>query len=128
MQLCVTSQNVYPVKKYINGDTVVLFNTRQTWAIDSSLIRLDECHVLSDTLNSLVRKRDFIIGKQNNLIANHDSQLRLKQDIIDNQMMQVVDLKHLDKYNKGQIKFLKLQRNGLAVLVGVAVLKIFVFK
>jgi hypothetical protein len=122
------SQVAYPKLIKLNEDSVCVLTIGQLKKINIEFAELDFYHELSDTLKSLNRKKDFIIGKQNELISNNDSQLRIKQDIIDTQTVQVSNLKMIDKYSQRQINGLKLQRNGLAVLIGVAVLKIFVFK
>lgn len=93
-----------------------------------AFVKLDACLELSDTLRSIVDKQDFAIKAQQKVIANKDEQLTLSADMLKGQDLIIYDYKKVYKKNERQIKFLKLQRNCLAIAVAVAAIKIFFVK
>lgn len=119
--------NKYPCKKIIDFDTVCCLSINQVRQVNLTYVDLDYYHSLSDTLNSNLDKLKFITNEQDQLINLQKSDMIIKQSIIDNQMLQIVKYISLDKKSHRQIQWLKVQRNVLAIGVGVAILKIFVF-
>lgn len=128
MPLLAISQNVYPTKSIIGADTVVIFNLRQSWAIDSMLINLDGCNEFSDTMRSVVKRKNFAISAQQNLINNYEGQLQIGKDIIKNQDILLGGYRKLDRQSQVKLKWLRLQRNALVGVVAVLAVKILLFK
>jgi ABC-type maltose transport system permease subunit len=74
-----------------------------------------------DTLKSITKKQSFAIEAQKKVIANKDEQLAISADMIKGQDLIILDYKKIYKRDQRQIKFLKIQRNVLAIAVIVAV-------
>ena len=118
----------YPSKSVINGDTVCILLIEQVRSINQSYVQLDGCRELTDTLKSIVKKQDFAIKAQKNLLTNYETQLAASSDIIKKQDVVIYDFKKLDASNQRKVYLLKIQRNSLAVICAIAALKIFIFK
>jgi len=120
------AQVKYPARLFISPDTIIAILPAQLTKINVSFVQLDACNEMRDTLKSIVSKQDFAIKAQQKLITNRDEQLAISVDMIKGQDVIILDYKKVYTKNKRQIRWLKIQRNTLAVVVLVAALKIFI--
>lgn len=96
-------------------------------SINVTYATLDACQEMTDTLKSIVSKQSFAITAQKKVIANRDEQLAISADMIKGQDIIILDYKKVYKRDQRQIKFLKLERNTLAVAVIAFAAKVFLF-
>lgn len=122
------SQETYPKLILSGSDTLCVLTIPQVKKLNIAFVNLEFNKSLADTFRIMNKRLDFLVNKQVQLISNYENQLLLKSKAIDS-MGEVNSMyKDLDIKNTRKIKFLRLQRNVLAVGVAVAILKIFVFK
>lgn len=127
MSLLAYSQETYPKLILQGSDTLCVLTIPQVKKLNLTFVDLEFNKSLSDTFRIINKRLDFVVNKQSQLISNYENQLLLKNKVIEN-LDEVSEMyKTLDKKNSRKIKFLKIQRNILSVVVGVSILKIFVF-
>jgi ABC-type maltose transport system permease subunit len=122
------SQNDLVHKVIIGTDTGMWIPQAKIKNLNIQFARLDYFKEMCDSLKKLSYTLSLEVSHQKDLIYNYDQQISLQQKEIGNQYKEIQDYKDLDKSNQNKVKWLKLQRNVLAVAVIVAVMKIYVFK
>lgn len=122
------SQNDWPKKILIGKDTLVAITIPQVKQMNMAFADLDFYKQLSDTFRLLNKYQEMTINKQGQIVSNYDSQLSLKQSVINNDQQVIFNFKELDKANNKKISWLKLQRNGLLIISVATLAKIFLFK
>lgn len=122
------AQTKYPYKSFLNGDTVCVLSLKNVKQINLTFVRLDFQEALTDSFRVISKEQQATITLQDANISSYKSDMKIKQNIIENDHVIIDVYKTLDSKNQRQIRFLKLERNILAIAVGVAILKIFVFK
>jgi hypothetical protein len=121
------AQSKYPTKLFISQDTVIAILPTQLTKINVAFVQLDGCLEMQDTLKYIVAKQDFAIKAQKKLITNRDEQLVISADMLKGQDNIILDYKNVYKRDQLQIKWLKVQRNTLAVAVIAFAAKVFLF-
>jgi hypothetical protein len=124
--LSVLSQSEYPKLYVLNNDTFCLLTIDQVNTVNVSFVRLDGCNMMVDTLNKLVLQQDVAIKHYQELSNEQDNKMLLQQRILAEQDKQIGLYDKEAKKNKRKIKWLKFQRNALAVVAAVLAVKIFV--
>ncbi len=115
----------YPSKHILpNGDTIIAITPKQCTKLNLSFVELDFYKEQADTLKSLGKRKSFILNEQSQLISTNTTQLKLKQEIINNDKVMIGAFKEIDIKNRRQIKWLQIQRNVLAITLAVAIVKI----
>lgn len=122
------AQTGWPRKLLIDKDTIIGFTPIQLRI--ANYVRADKIFYrnLSDSLSKGIKKLTFINDKQNQLINEYKSDSLVKEVMITNLDKINKNFIELDKKNQRQIKWLKLQRNTLAITCIATLTKIFVFK
>lgn len=128
MPVLASSQTTYPTKLIISGDTVCAISIRQVRTINVAYVDFVFYKALSDSFRVMLKQQDFIIRESNKLTATYDNQLQIKQAVIDNSRAEISNYKILDMKSTKQKRWLKIQRNGLAVAVGILALKVIFLK
>lgn len=128
MNLSGYSQTTYPSKLIVGHDTVCAISLKQVRTINVAYVDLGFYKALSDSFRVILNQQEFIIKEQQKLTNTYDTQLRTKQSIIDNSRAEIVNYTLLNKKSQTQIKWLKVQRNCLAIGVAILALKIIFLK
>jgi hypothetical protein len=87
---------------------------------------LDECKEMQDTLHKYIWQLDQTINHYELLAQSNRKTIDLQSTEIAELNNQGVMYQKQAKKDQRKIKFLKVQRNGLALAVGVALVKIFI--
>lgn len=111
------SQSTYPSKTVINSDTVCVISIEQAKEINVTYLELDQCMEVSDTLKSIIVKQNKVIGSQTKEVENLEKQIKFYNEIDKANGQIILDLKSLDKKSQSKIKWLKIQRNVVSVIL-----------
>lgn len=111
------SQSTYPSKTVINSDTVCVISIPQAKEINVTYLELDQCIEVSDTLKSIIIKQNKVIGSQTKEVENLEKQIKFYNEIDKANGQIILDLKSLDKKSQSKIKWLKIQRNVVSVIL-----------
>lgn len=122
------SQNTWPRRILISNDTVICITPFQLKQANLLFVDGDFYKEMSDTLRILAVKQQRAINAEQNLVTNYENQLQLKNQIISSFDTVTIGYKYLIKKNDRQIKWLKVQRTTLVVVVAATLAKIFIFK
>ena len=74
MSLSATSQDVWPKKKVIDGDTVIAFTPHQVNVLNGVFIDRDECREMKDSLDSQLRTYKALTAAQDSNTTNLEAQ------------------------------------------------------
>lgn len=119
------AQVIYPRKIYIAPDTIVGITTDQVKKLNLAFVQLDFQKSLADSFRVIIKEQTNTIKLQDINISSYKSDMKIKQNIIDNDLGIIKNYKLLDQSSQRKTKFLRLQRNVLAIAVAVAIVKIF---
>lgn len=122
------AQTSYPVKTVIGSDTCIIISLEQGRSINVAFVELQGCQDETSRLKMVIDTAAQIVHVQQEQIADKDQELKLKQDIINQQKgvnlnldKEIVSLTRKDKVSK-------FERNILFLAAGFLALKLFVFK
>lgn len=109
------SQNVYPKKLTINGDTVVAITIPQLRKLNLMFVNTDYLKEMNDTLNSQNKNYGIAVSKFTSLTASYENQLKIRKGQIDEQNAIIENYKKMDKKWNRKVKLLRWERNILAI-------------
>ncbi len=115
-----------PVIKY-KGQTGGFLSVPLAYKMGQTFVRLDLQTTLADSFRLALKSQSNTIKLQDYNISSYQSDIKIKQNIIDNDLKMIGIYKDLDKKSQRKIKSLKLQRNVLAIVVIATLGKIFLF-
>ncbi len=121
------AQTKYPYKSFINGDTVCILSIPQVTKLNLSFIKLDFETQLADSFRVILNKQNELIQFKDSKIITYDNLIKINQKVINNDESRIVIYKELDLINQRKIKWLRVQRNVLAIAVIATLSKIFIF-
>lgn len=121
------AQTKYPYKSFIYPDTICVLSLKNVQQLNLSFVKLDFQRTLTDSFRVIIHNQNNTIKLQDINASSYKSDMKIKQNIIDNSLVTIGVFKDLDKKNQRQIKFLKLQRTILFGLVVAGAIKAFVW-
>lgn len=114
------SQTGYPKLVLINSDTVCAVTIVQLDSINAEHINLLECRELKDSLDSQFKVCEDLVKDQKEIISSQEKEIKIQKDITGEKDKLIVIEEEKNKKLERKAKWLKLQRNILAVAVVVA--------
>jgi hypothetical protein len=112
----------------LQGKLGVFIPMPQIYKLSQVYVRLDLKTALADSFRNIINQNNVTIKLQDAKISTYDTDLRVKQEIIDNDQAIILNYKKLDKKSARQIKSLKIQRSSLILATAILIGKILLFK
>lgn len=113
------SQEKYPRKAIIDGDTVGIFTIGQVRQANQKFAMLDECREQNDSCNAQVKNYSRLNDKKNEIIAEYKNQVSVQEQINAEQTKIILNLDKQVSGNEKRIKFLALKNKALTVSLGI---------
>lgn len=104
------SQNIYPSKVVINGDTIIAITTKQLYTLNDTLYHFSNTEKLVNLYKARIDTLSDIILLQNKLISNKDKLI----EVSDNKFWECNNA--LNNCNNNNIKLEKKNKNNLIKL------------
>lgn len=112
----VYSQETYPEKILLRGDTFCLVTPGQVEELNVTYEYMRFYKEMSDTLRSVVVKQQRGIIAQENVLHNYEQQISIGGQISKKQDDMIKDYKYMDEYNNRRIRNLTWATRGLCLL------------
>ncbi len=119
------SQNIQPQLILFKGDTFCLSPIKNIERSNIKFVKLDFERRLSDSLISIKKSLKQTIADRDQLKGSYENQLQLKDQALNESDIIIANDKAIQGKDVRKIKWLKVQRNTLFVVIVVAATKIF---
>lgn len=114
-------QTVYPKKAVIDKDTVCIITIEQAKTMNVVFVDRRKCYELNDSLNSMIKNYDILVGQQQGVIVAQDKEIQTQNKIIaEKDTIIRSDEKLLKKQNR-KVGWLKVQRTVFATVAIISV-------
>jgi len=125
IQLSAISQDGYPKKIVIDGDTLCAVTIDQVRKLNFVYIKDDFLKEMNDTLNSQNLKYKNLNNKYSDLLKEYQVNTELRRQVVKEQDAIINNYKKMDKKQKRKIIFLRWERN---IISAAAILSVMYYE